>query len=1120
MICLSKRCRRTTLPLMKPLLSLSLVLGVFLAAVMPALAAGPIKMASTPSLSNDGQTLYFAWRGDIWSAPTTGGQARQLTQDDASDSAPHLSPDGKQLAFISNRDGSNQVYLMPPAGGAVRQVTFHTEGYQIQAWLPDGSGLITSGNRDHFWRYSERMLQISVSQRQAEQVLFDAYSKDASLSPDGKQLLFVREGERWWRKGYRGSRSAQIWQYDLTTGKFTQILNKETECRSPIWLPDASGFYYVGAESGSLNLMKFDFKSGESTQLTSFDDDSVLNPSLSRDGSTLVFRHLFDLYRINTAEKTPRARRIDLHENADTTDERPARRLLSQAREVAFTDDGLEIAFIAGGDLWVMDTVLREPMQVTKTASFESDPVFARDGKSLYFIATNDGQPDIWQATPAEPDKYWWQNDEFELKQLTSDATTESDLKLSPDGKYLAYTRERGDVWIRNTESGKTRKLFESFLGADFDFSPDSRWIAYAVPDQNFNSDVWIAPLDGSSPAVNVSRHPDNESQPRWSADGSLLAFTGRRTDTEVDIYYLWLQSEREDETSRARKLKKALEAIAKARKKPSTSGKPATPDPANANSAAKPAADPKTSAKPAAAKPPAGSVKPIQIDFENIHRRLHRISIANSSESNLLWSHTGRKLAFSATISGKRGTYTVDIPDSMTPKLLSTTTGSHARWLKSNKIAWLASGTPATLSATGSATSYSFRARQEYLESERRQAAFDACWRVMRDWWYDDRFDNRNWDAVRRKYREMAKQSGDMQTLVDIVHLMLGELNGSHLGFRVSSRSSSTAWTTSTAHLGLRFDSQFKGPGLKIRDVIPGGPTDKATARVAAGEFVMQIDGQAVDPQLDLTTVLNGVSERDIVLHIKSADGKQERDVTVRPMSYSAARSLLYKKWMDDNRAMVDKLSGQRAGYLHITAMNWPSFLEFERELYDVGYGKDGLVIDVRENGGGFTTDHLLTALTQPVHAITVPRGGQPGYPHDRMVYATWNKPIVVLCNQNSFSNAEIFSHAIKGLKRGKVVGVPTAGGVISTGSAGIMDVGILRRPFRGWFVAGSGQDMELNGAVPHIIVWPQPGEIPTGKDRQIEAAVKALLKDIRKRDKKTPPDLIKASERRAEGK
>jgi tricorn protease len=223
----------------------------------------------------------------------------------------------------------------------------------------------------------------------------------------------------------------------------------------------------------------------------------------------------------------------------------------------------------------------------------------------------------------------------------------------------------------------------------------------------------------------------------------------------------------------------------------------------------------------------------------------------------------------------------------------------------------------------------------------------------------------------------------------------------------------------------------------------------------------------------------------------------------------------LLYEKWVRDNRRRVSEASGGKLAYLHIRGMNDASFYRLEEELYSVAAGSDGLVIDVRENGGGSTTDHLLTVLTQPAHAVTVPRGGGPGYPQDRKVYATWNKPIVVLCNQSSFSNAESFSHAIRTLARGKLVGVPTAGGVISTGSVGIMGLGTMRLPNRGWHVIATGEDMELNGAVPHHILWPEPEQMPRGHDVQLAKAIETLAADVDAWSKRPQPKLRKASER-----
>jgi tricorn protease len=370
----------------------------------------------------------------------------------------------------------------------------------------------------------------------------------------------------------------------------------------------------------------------------------------------------------------------------------------------------------------------------------------------------------------------------------------------------------------------------------------------------------------------------------------------------------------------------------------------------------------------------------------------------------------------------------------------------------------------------------------------------------------------------------------------------MLGELNGSHLGFMATSaqgpggapgpgprrgpRGPGTPgapaadgpgdprWNVTTAHFGLRFDPGYKGPGLKVRDVIPGTPADHKATRIVAGEVLLAVDGTTVDPALDLTKVLNGPIERDVKLTVRNLEGK-EREVTLRPIAYQAARTLLYDKWVKDNRKTVDELTKGTLGYLHIQAMSMPSFYKFEEELYSAGAGKSGLIIDVRENGGGSTTDHLLTALTQPVHAITIPRGGGQGYPQDRRVYATWSKPIVVLCNQNSFSNAEIFSHAIKTLKRGKLVGVPTAGGVISTGASTIMDIGTLRLPTRGWYILETGEDMELNGAVPHYTLWPHPADFARGFDAQLSKAVEVLSADVKEEAQRPRPKLRKATER-----
>ncbi len=753
------------------------------------------------------------------------------------------------------------------------------------------------------------------------------------------------------------------------------------------------------------------------------------------------------------------------------------------------------------------------------------------------------------------------------------------------------------------------------------------------MDDENFNRDVWIRRADGTGEPFNVSRHPDRDSNPAWSPDGKILAFTGRRWDDETDVCYVWLRQEDEEQDSRDRTLEKALQKMKGRKAKKAPPAKPKETPPAEDERKTAPAdpvgrwsgqilgedplppegmsfrliiergaddtfagtievtdvfagpletmtfdADarrvafttttpigpltgegvlengrmvgtwaiegvgkgtwtaerasdgdapvatpqdaPKEEAEEAPAPPEATKVEkkkePLPIDFDGLADRIHRIAIPNSHEHRLLWSPDSKKLAFRGSVGGQAGLYTVTFPDGLKPKKLSTTDGRYARWLKEgNQIVWLAGGTPATLSAAGKTASFPFKVRHVVSRRDRLEAAFDAAWRAMADGYYDPAMGNNDWDAIRAKYRPLARRCMLADELSYVVNAMLGELNGSHLGFSAREPAwKPEGWRDETAHLGIRFDPAFEGPGLKVAAIVPDTPAARVRHAIAVGDVVIAIDGQPVGRDTNLALVLTGDPNREVTLSLGGGED-EERTVRLRPTSYRNVRSKLYDVWLKRTRANVDALSDGKLGYLHVRGMNWSSFQRFEEELYKAGHGKAGLIIDVRDNGGGFTADHLLTCLTQPVHAYTSVRGGPPGYPQDRMVYARWTKPIVVLCNQNSFSNAEIFAHAIRTLGRGRVVGVPTAGGVISTGGTQVMDVGSIRLPFRGWFLADSGEDMELNGCVPDIVVWPQPGELETGEDPQLEAAVEALLEDVAAAPK--PPTLKPASSRPA---
>ncbi|MEL6105331.1 MAG: S41 family peptidase [Planctomycetota bacterium] len=1094
-------------------------------------ASFPIQLASSPNLSPDGEYLAFSWGGDIWVATIAGTNLVRVTSNPADDSSPKFSPSGEELAFVSSRSGSRQVYLVSInlkdaiEIGTPKQSTFHSEGYSLHGWFPDGDHVLTTGSRDHAWRYARRMIRVNVRERVGEEVLVDATADEPSIAPDGKRVLFVREGERWWRKGYTGERSAQIWLYDFESEEFKELLHIGVDCRAPQWDGDRDAFFFTKGDYLGASLCRFDLETGEYTEVADFKDDSIVWPTVNTDGSRIVFRHLFDFYHIELGAQRPakkvRPKKIELQYVGDPIgldDER--RRRLSTASDIVFSDDGLEMLFISGGDLWAMDTKLKEPIRLSETPGFESSPVLTED--HAFVVSVQDGQTDVWKVARPDGTPYWWQTEDPVWTRVTETPGMESDLRVSPDEQFIYFVRQPGDLMRVPVEGGDAELIVGGFSSPDYDLSPCGTWVAYTFEDDDFNDDVWIKKADGSGEPYNVSKHPDDDGNPRFSPDGKILAFTGRRFDEESDIYYVYLQASQAEETSRQRLLEEAIETMKKKRKSK------ANPSPKKQTEPSKDEKEPSEDAEDKKAEEDAketkdeqepSTVEPIEIDFDGLDDRLRRISISDSTEYELIFSPDGKKLLFRASVDGDAGTYSVTFPDELRPKKVSDSMVRSAQWTKAGGgILGLVSGNPAKMTDSGKLETYAFSARQTFSRSEKFAEAFDQAWRVMRDRWYDPDLGGRNWNAVRRKYQVAAENAPTSAAFGEIMQLMLGELNGSHNGFYVSRDEPSPPrpeFTDVTAHLGARFDFSFRGQGLKVKDVLPRTPAARVDSRLYSGDVITMIDGTAVDSEMDLTLVLNGRSDRDIVLTVVRDQG-EPMEIILRPTTYSTARSRLYDHWLAHNRDMVEKRSKGRLGYLHIRSMDQASFYEFEKQLYRVGYGRDGLVIDVRDNGGGFTTDILLTALTQPKHAITVPRGGGPGYPQDRMVFATWQKPIIVLCNQNSFSNAEIFSHAIKNLKRGQVVGVQTAGGVISTGSVQIMDVGRMRMPFRAWFTAVDGEDMELNGALPHHVVWPKPGEIPSGKDRQLAKAIKVLMKEVKQDAKANPmPELIYNTDR-----
>ena len=566
------------------------------------------------------------------------------------------------------------------------------------------------------------------------------------------------------------------------------------------------------------------------------------------------------------------------------------------------------------------------------------------------------------------------------------------------------------------------------------------------------------------------------------------MAFAGRRHSTQTDLFFVHLRRKTHFRSDRDAKIESARRAMSKdpqykeEKKEETTEAEKEKPK--------KEDEDPQD-----------------PIDFEDLYKRIQRIPLNGMSLSRLHWMPDSKNLTFQSDGSIHR----VEAKAGAKPAVMAKASGPIIRYSDNDKIYLVADGVPSFFTK-GRLSSYSFTIPINRDRVQYQRMGFKIAWRVLRDRFYDGRLNNRDWDKIRTKYELAAANAPTANEYARVMALLLGELNASHMGFYPNDFPKqwkfNEAWRSFTPHLGIRLDKKNE-----VTFVHPNGPADRPGSRLHIGDRILKVDDQAIRSDVSLTRTLNGRLDRDIHLSVKGENEEAPREVIIRPISYSQARALAQSAHLDKRNTRVKNASKDKIGYLHVARMMWDEFEKFEHHIYERGAGKDGLIIDVRDNGGGFTCDHLLTVLTQPMHAYTVGRNGATGYPQDRHVYASWNKPIVVICNQNSFSNAEIFSHAIKTIDRGKLVGTPTAGGVISTGSATILELGRMRLPGRGWFLPHNGEDMELYGAVPHFIVDVRPGDLSSGKDPQLDKAIEVLKKEVKERSLKLAPPIYRSN-------
>ena len=1063
-----------------------------------------IYMASRPSLLPDGKSFLFEWCDAIWQAPTAGGVAKVLQHSSGHDAWPVVSRDGRRFAFQSSRAGGWHLFVADIAEGAeARQVAFNSEAERPFQWSVDDSSLLCVVMRDNMGSFFDqaRIALVPVDKRAAETMLFDAPGSEPCLSPDGRFVLFTQEGEELYRKGFTGENASRIWCYDVQNKSFTLAVKHPTESRTPLWTPDGSGFYYVSGQDGTQNIWWHAFPGSEERKLTSFSGDSVIHPTLSADGQTMVFRQGLDFWSFNPTTPDVAPKKIAL-----TPEDAGLVRVTTRRRKydtlwnndatgcLSATSGGMEFAFTTGGDLYVMDTVLKDPRRVYgDSRTHERDCVFSKDGSKLFFFSDRGDSVALLVAEKANPERFWWENAEFRIKPLIEDSTRREGLSISPGGDRLAWLETESVLTVADTE-GKVIRRFDKVKGVDgYDWSPDGRWLVASISDDYSNSDIWILSIDDPErKPYNLSRSFTWDGNPVWSPDGKVIAWSGQRTGSGAHLFHVWL-CRKDEEALRAQDYRKAIESMGlqmKDRKEEANI--------LGAPDVAEPAPEKEKDDQPT---PP----PEVQIDFEDLHERVRATPIHGLGAP--FFSPDSQKLYFPATLNGRPGTYSASLTKEIKPTFYKDRWGASVGWFGKDKDPKRADRLVMITNDRKIGTfdeTFPFCVYQELNVRDYQELGFLIVWGTMRDMYYDPAFHGVDWLAVKAKYQAPARFAPCRTVYERIMHSMNGELNSSHLGFYADDNyrkewehsRTEQSWEPITSHLGIIFDPNYRGSeGWMVERVIPEGPADTAQIGLKPGDLVLSIDGTPIRNGMDPTLLLNGPRLGKFFVEVRSGDAT--RKVYIESVSYATARTLVQKEMYRNRQNYVHQRSGGALGYINIARMNNDEYNRFEREVFAEGFGKEGMVIDVRDNVGGFTADRVLNILGVQRHSWSVARHGNPAYLAGYWGRPVFDKPIVVLCNQNTVSNGEIFSHAIKQLGRGKLVGVQTNGGVIATGERKVLDLGSFRCAHYGWYTL-DGTDMELHGAVPDVTVDLTPADTAAGRDPQLDAAIDVLLRDV----------------------